>query len=168
MTRDDLYQEIWTGVMTAIRTGNPERGPLSLWAIRQGLQRAYDSIRWADRHSDELFAIPTDSEIAEQIAAFATDEERLNTPLIARIAALTSRASGFAKRVFVEILDATRHGEPYEPRLTAAGIDEKQLDRALNELRPLIGAAMSGTIAANSFVANVRRGRRESQQSRKP
>src|SRR5207249_6012455 len=56
MEPEDLEQEIWLGVLQALRSYDPRRGSLRWWVARQGLQRAYDAVRWASRHEDEIAA----------------------------------------------------------------------------------------------------------------
>src|SRR2546428_2468083 len=56
MEPEDLEQEIWLGVLQALRSYDPRRGSLRWWVARQGLQRAYDAVRWASRHEDEMAA----------------------------------------------------------------------------------------------------------------
>src|SRR2546428_6822312 len=56
MEPEDLEQEIWLGVLQALKSYDPRRGSLRWWVARQGLERAYDAVRWASRHEEEMAA----------------------------------------------------------------------------------------------------------------
>jgi len=161
MEPEDLEQEIWLGVLQALRSYDPRRGSLRWWVARQGLQRAYDAVRWASRHEDEMAAAEI-SEVDHLLLDLSGNPEevvlrqRPRQRLAYYAAKLVQSASVTAKAVLRELTVGTNGATP-EERLAGLGLSPKQVDRARTELRVLGFAAMRQVIIDNSLAFAVRR-----------
>jgi DNA-directed RNA polymerase specialized sigma24 family protein len=158
---DDLRQEIWLGVLEALKTHDPARGPLRHWVARRALQRAYDAVRWAGRHEDEADA-PEFSEVEAVLEDLSANPEELlfrrrpRARLAGYAARLVRLASDAAQAVLrAEMADGD--GRTAEQRLAAAGFTPDQVDRARTELRTLGVAALRQVISENRLVFGSRR-----------
>lgn len=161
MERDDLRQEIWLGVVQALRTYDPARGPLRHWVARGALQQAYDALRWARRHEAEAEA----AEIGEVEALLddlsANPEDRLfrrePRARLARHAARLAQSASAAAQTLLRARLANRNSAAAEHQLAAAGFTPDQVERAHTELRTLGVAAMRQVISENRLVFGLRR-----------
>ncbi len=161
MDRGDLRQEIWLGVVQALRTYDPARGPLRHWVARWALQHAYGALRWAHRHEAEAEA----AEIGEVEALLedlsASPEDRLfrSEPRarLARHAARLARSASAAAQALLRARLANGNGPAAEDQLASAGFTPDQVERAHTELRTLGVAAMRQVISENRLVFGLRR-----------
>lgn len=161
MDGEDLRQEIWLGVIQALKTYDPARGGLRHWVARYALQRAYDAVRWAARHEDELAAVEV-NEVDALLEDLSADPEdvvfrRQPRQRLARYAAKLVQSASEAARTVLRELMADGNGAPAEDRLAAIGLTSQQVDRARTELRALGFAAMRQVISENRFVFARRR-----------
>jgi RNA polymerase sigma factor (sigma-70 family) len=161
MDRDDFRQEIWLGVVEALRTYDPARGPLRHWVARWALQHAYGTLRWARRHEAEAEA----AEIGEVEALLedlsASPEDRLfrrepRARLATHAAQLARSASAVAQTLLRARL-ANGNSTAAEHQLAAAGFTPDQVERAHTELRTLGVAALRQVISENRLVFGLRR-----------
>lgn len=161
MDGEDLRQEIWLGVIQALKTYDPGRGSLRYWVARHALQRAYDAVRWAARHEDELAAVEV-SEVDALLEDLSTNPEdlvlrRQPRQRLARYAAKLVQSASEAARMVLRELMAEGSGATLEDRLAAIGFSSQQVDHARTELRALGFAAMRQVISENRFVFARRR-----------
>jgi hypothetical protein len=161
MDGEDLRQEIWVGIIQALRSYDPARGSLRHWATRWALQRAYDTVRWAARHEDEMAALEISEveSVLEDCRAAPEDVVFRQQPRerLARYAATLLRSASDAARALLHELMAGDDGTTPEERLTALGLTRQQIDHARTELRALGVAAMRQVISDNSFTGARRR-----------
>lgn len=161
MDGEDLRQEIWMGIIQALRSYNPARGSLRHWAARWALQRAYDAVRWAARHEDEMAALEIGEveALLEDLRAAPEDVVFRQQPRerLARQAATLARSASAAARALLHELMIGNNGTAPEERLTALGLTPQQIDRARTELRALGVAAMRRVISENSVTRAQRR-----------
>lgn len=161
MEPEDLEQEIWLGVLQALKSYDPRRGSLRWWVARQGLQRAYDAVRWASRHEDEMTAAEI-SEVDHLLSDLSGNPEEIvfrqrpRRRLAHYAAQLVQSASDTAKTVLRELMVGANGATP-EQRLASLGLSLEQVDRARTELRALGFAALRQVIADNSLAFAVRR-----------
>ncbi len=161
MDGDDLRQEIWLGVLQALKTHDPARGPLRHWVARHALQHAYDAVRWAGRHEDEADAAEL-SEVEAMLEDLSANPEELlfrrqpRARLACYAARLVLSASEAAKAVLRAQM-ANGDSQTAEQRLAAAGFTPDQIERARTELRTLGVAAMRQVISENRLVFGSRR-----------
>src|SRR5207244_5481872 len=139
-----------------LRSFDPRRGSLRWWVARQGLQRAYDAVRWASRHEDEMAAAEI-SEVDYLLSDFGGNPEEIilrqrpRQRLAHYAAKLVQSASDTAKTVLRELMVGTNGATP-EQRLAGLGLSPEQIDRARTELRALGFAAMRQVIVDNSLA----------------
>ena len=156
MEPEDLEQEIWLGILQALKSYEPRRGSLRWWITRQGLQRAYDAVRWASRHEDEMAAAEI-SEVDHLLSDLSGNPEEIilrqrpRQRLAHYAAKLVQSASETAKTVLRELMVGTNGATP-EQRLASLGLSPEQVDRARTELRALGFAALRQVIADNSLA----------------
>jgi len=156
MEPEDLEQEIWLGVLQALKSHDPQRGSLRWWVARQGLQRAYDAVRWASRHEEEMAAAEI-SEVDHLLSDISGNPEEIilrqrpRQRLAHYAAKLVQSASDTAKTVLRELMVGTNGATP-EQRLASSGLSLEQVDRARTELRALGFAALRQVIAENSLA----------------
>jgi DNA-directed RNA polymerase specialized sigma24 family protein len=161
MEGDDLRQEIWLGVVQALRTYDPARGPLRHWVARGALQHAYSALRWARRHEAEAEAV----EIGEVEALLddlsASPEDRLfrSEPRarLAAYAARLARSASAAAQTLLRTRLAYGNSAASENHIAAAGLTPDQVERAHAELRTLGVAAMRQVISENHLAFGLRR-----------
>ncbi len=156
MEPEDLEQEIWLGVLQALKSYDPRRGSLRWWVARGGLQRAYDAVRWASRHEDEM-AVAEISEVDHLLSDLSGNPEeiilrkRRRQRLAHYAAKLVQSASDTAKIVLRELMVGTDGATP-EERLASSGLSSEQVGCARTELRALGFAALRQVIAENSLA----------------
>ncbi|HEX4841513.1 MAG TPA: sigma factor [bacterium] len=161
MEKDDLRQEIWLGVVEALRTYDPARGPLRYWVARLALQHAYGALRWAHRHAAEAEA----AEISEVEALLddlsGSPEDRLfcrqPRARLAYHAARLARSASDAAQTLLRARLAKGNSTAAEHQLAAAGFTPDQVERAHTELRTLGVAALRQVISENRLVFGLRR-----------
>jgi RNA polymerase sigma factor (sigma-70 family) len=161
MERDDLRQEIWLGVVEALRTYDPARGPLRHWVARGALQHAYEALRWARRHQAEAEAaeIGEVEGLLEDLSASPEDRLFRREPRarLARHAARLSRSASPAAQTLLRARLANGNSTAAEHQLAAAGFTPDQVERAHTELRTLGVAAMRQVISENRLAFGLRR-----------
>ena len=161
MERDDLRQEIWLGVVEALRTYDPARGPLRHWVARWALQHAYSAVRWARRHEDEAEAAEIGAVEALLEDLSASPEDRLfraePRARLASHAARLARSASTAAQTLLRARLAHGNGTAAECKLVAAGFTPDQVERAHTELRTLGVAAMRQVISENRLAFALRR-----------
>lgn len=156
MEPEDLEQEIWLGVLQALKSYDPRRGSLRWWVARHGLQKAYDAVRWASRHEDEMAAAEI-SEVDHLLWDLSSNPEEIilrqrpRQRLAHYVARLVQSASDAAKTVLRELMVGVNGATP-EQRLASAGFSPQQVDRARTELRALGFAALRQVILDNSLA----------------
>ena len=156
MEPEDLEQEIWLGVLQALKSYDPRRGSLRWWVARQGLERAYDAVRWASRHEEEMAAAEI-SEVDHLLSDLSGNPEEIvfrqrpRQRLAHYAATLVQSASDTAKTVLRELMVGPNGATP-EQRLASLGLSLEQVDHARTELRALGFAAMRQVIIDNSLV----------------
>lgn len=160
MDGEDLRQEIWLGVVQALKKYDPARGSLRHWVARYALQRAYDAVRWAARHEDEVTAaeISEVESLLEDLSANPEDVVFRKQPRerLARYAARLARSASDVAKAVLRVLMADG-GATVEQRLAGMELTPQQIDRARTELRVLGFAAMRQVISENRFVLARRR-----------
>lgn len=161
MDRDDLRQEIWLGVVQALRTHDPARGPLRHWVARGALQHAYEALRWARRHEAEAEAaeISEVETLLEDLSASPEDRLFRREPRarLARHAAKLARSASTEAQTLLRARLANGNNTAAERQLAAAGFTPDQVERAHTELRMLGVAAMRQVITENRLAFGLRR-----------
>ncbi len=161
MDRDDFRQEIWLGVVEALRTYDPARGPLRYWVARWALQHAYGILRWARRHEAEAEAavIGEVEALLEDLSASPEDRLFRREPRarLATHAARLARSASAAAQTLLRARLANGNSTAAEHQLAAAGLTPDQVERAHTELRTLGVAALRQVISENRLVFGLRR-----------
>jgi DNA-directed RNA polymerase specialized sigma24 family protein len=156
MTREDLEQDAWVGILEGIRTFDASRGTFRHWVARHALQRVYDAVRWASRHSDELEATSADeaadlledlSSNPEQVMLYRRPRERVAYHAAKRLHTLSPAARALLQE---RLRGITADGTP-EDRWAARGFDG-EVTLAARQLRLLGLAAMKETVLENSVL----------------
>jgi hypothetical protein len=129
-----------------LRSYDPQRGSLRWWVARQGLQKAYDAVRWASRHEEEMAAAEI-SEVDYLLFDLSGNPEEIvfrqrpRQRLAHYAAKLVQSASDTAKTVLRELMVGTNGATP-EERLASSGLSLEQVNRGRTELRALGFAAL--------------------------
>ena len=149
------------GIIQALRSYNPARGSLRHCAARWALQRAYDAVRRAARHEDEIAALEIGEveSLLEDFRAAPEDVVFRQQPRerLARYAATLVRSASDAARALLHELMVGDNGTTPEERLTALGLTPQQVDRARTEVRALGVAATKNTMRPKSGPPTITR-----------